>query len=188
MGRLVSIKDEYTLIEEETEIASGYLTDEVKHRLGFIKKPRMMEKMQEGPKMKMFDKPLKIFVSQPMTGRNYIDIYTERQRVIGMTLAYLKAQNIIPEDLNPDDIQIIDNYNKTQKTRDESSRKAFSRVYMLGDSIKLMADASFVIFVPGYEKAKGCLIERSICKLYDIPMIWIMDNEKETIVLENFPK
>lgn len=175
MGRLISILESYGLTGEEIANATMDAIIET-------------VKLQEETKMKMFDKPLKVFVSQPMYHRNYIDIYTERQRVISKTLSYLKAQNIIPEDLKPDDIQIIDNYNKPQKLKDAASNKEFPRMYLLGDSVQLMAGASFVIFVPGCDSAKGCEIERTICDLYNVPTVLIMDDEKETIVLENFPK
>jgi hypothetical protein len=42
------------------------------------------------------------------------------------------------------------------------------RVYMLGRSIKLMAQADIVIFSSRYKKGKGCLVEEMVAKLYGI--------------------
>lgn len=43
-------------------------------------------------------------------------------------------------------------------------------IYYLGESIKLMSQADLVIFMGGWEKARGCVIEHDICKRYNIKL------------------
>lgn len=66
-------------------------------------------------------------------------------------------------------VDIIDNYH-----HDDAPENA-GRLWYLGRSIQMMAEADLVVFCPGYEEAKGCLIEERVCLEYDIPAIYITD-------------
>lgn len=98
---------------------------------------------------------MRIFVSQPMTGREEKEVIDERNKVIDyMTSKYIE------------DIDLVENYYKDGgPTRDYK----YQSLWFLGDSIMLMGKADIVVFVPGYENAKGCKVEMEICKLYGIP-------------------
>lgn len=48
-------------------------------------------------------------------------------------------------------------------------------VYYLGEAIKKMAACSCVLFMPGWENARGCRIEHEICKEYGIYHIYYDD-------------
>ena len=102
----------------------------------------------------------KIFISQPMNNVPEEEIMETRKRLWDLALKYYKRNH-------KDDalaIELIDNYNK-----DNIPSNGNTRVWMLGDSIKLMYNASLVVFGKGWENARGCKIEMEICRLYDIP-------------------
>jgi hypothetical protein len=61
-------------------------------------------------------------------------------------------------------VNIIDSY------FDDSNIK-HSPVWCLGESIKLMSDADYVVFCNGWEDARGCRIERTIANEYGIPCV-----------------
>lgn len=102
-------------------------------------------------------KSFKVFISQPFHDRKEIDILLEREIIMSLLM-----DKGMPLDL----IEVIDQYHKTMP-------KGTGRVGYLGDSIRQMDEADLVIFVKGYEKAKGCKIEWATCKLYGIPYILI---------------
>lgn len=92
---------------------------------------------------------MKIFISLPMKGRSDEDIKKEMNEIM-----------------------------KTRYPNDELIDTVIwsgSRVKCLAHSITLMTDADLVVFAPGWEKAKGCNIELQICKDYDIPYQFLLD-------------
>lgn len=100
-------------------------------------------------------KSFKVFISQPFNGRKEIDILLEREVIVSL---------LMDKGMTLDLIEVIDQYHK-------SLPKGTGRVGYLGDSIRQMDEADLVIFVKGYERAKGCLVEYATCKLYGIPYI-----------------
>ena len=92
---------------------------------------------------------MKIFISLPMRGRSDEEIKKEMKTI--MDTRY------------PND-ELID-----------TVMWSGSRIKCLAHSITLMTDADLVVFVPGWEKAKGCNIELQICKDYDIPYQFLLD-------------
>ena len=101
---------------------------------------------------------MKIFVSQPMNGRDEEEVLLEREVYAN---AFIKKQGIL---MNTSDV-VIDNYHKPNAPANAS------RLWYLSDSLKQMSEADVVIFVPGWRKAKGCKVEMMCCKLYDIPYV-----------------
>ena len=95
---------------------------------------------------------MKVFISQPIAG--YADNVIEevRKNICGLF-------SIKNEDL-------IDNFNKTIPPGINIKN---TRVWCLGDSIRLMATADLVIFALGWEDARGCRIEHKRCEEYGIP-------------------
>jgi len=93
---------------------------------------------------------MKIFISLPMKGKTEQEILEERKRLI----ADIKER--IPE------AEIIDSYKLLKDyilADDEKNSLKF-----LGESIKALADADTLFLAKGWEKARGCRIER-LCAL-----------------------
>lgn len=109
-------------------------------------------------------KVLNVFISQPMNGRSEEEILKERKwamRVLGIANPYKKTW----------EIHVIDSYVK-KDVPDFVGELRQPRLWYLGDSIKLMADADFVVMVKYYtDLTSGCLVERKVAYEYDIPFI-----------------
>lgn len=115
---------------------------------------------------------MKVFISQPMSGRSDNEIYLERQMVEGY-LKFLYGDN---------KLEIIDNFHKEIPTNDGEFNK---RIYCLGDSIKQLAYADAIIFIDSrmaldtvlgrektiYEDPNGVVIEKQVAKLYNLQAI-----------------
>ena len=99
-------------------------------------------------------KPLKIFLSHPMSGLSEDEI---------MNIRY-KAYHYIASKIN-ENIEIIDNYH--HKDIPENA----GRLWHLGTSIRQMEEADAIYFCDGWEKSEGCNIERKICALYHLRVI-----------------
>lgn len=54
----------------------------------------------------------------------------------------------------------------------------------LGGSVRLMADADAVYFAPGWDQARGCLIEHHICQLYGIQILNEIPKPIEKIIFD----
>lgn len=50
--------------------------------------------------------------------------------------------------------------------------KANKSVYYLAKSIEAMSIADCIIFMKGWEKARGCIIEHDIAPKYEIPIMY----------------
>lgn len=97
---------------------------------------------------------MKIFISQPMTG------FTKEE----VSAAYKCAVKEIKERWG-EKVEILHSYNENC----DSDRA--SQINCLADSIKILAKADRVLFVPGWRNSNGCNIEFAICTLYRIPFI-----------------
>lgn len=89
---------------------------------------------------------MKILISQSMNGKTKEEFMSQRDKITEMIKKCFKNT----------EIEVINNLNKGSVT-------------MLGESIKLMADADLVIFAPGWNTSAICVIERNIVKTYGIP-------------------
>lgn len=95
---------------------------------------------------------IKVFISQPMAGRSEETILGERGEIKNIIAdIYCKAF----------DVEFIDSYNQEE---------GLSRIEMLGNSIKKMADADLVVLAPGCWEADGCYIESEVARKYRIPI------------------
>ncbi len=83
----------------------------------------------------------KVFISQPMQGKTDEEI----KRVRDTDIEFIKT--VYP------DAEIID---------------SLSGVYMLGQSIQLLARADVLFLSAGWDKARGCRIEHSVAVAYGI--------------------
>ena len=94
---------------------------------------------------------MKIFISSVMNGKTEDQIISERKEVIDL----LKT-------VEGEEVEIIDSVLKAENK---------PSLWYLGESIKLMADADLVVFAPGWEKGRGCLIEHECAVKYNIPYL-----------------
>lgn len=88
---------------------------------------------------------MKVMISQPMMGKSTKQIKEERENLIQM--------------LESEGHQIIDTILDISE--------CLSPIYYLGESIKKMSEADAVVFMPGWENARGCRIEHEIALEYE---------------------
>ena len=96
--------------------------------------------------------PIKLYISQPMRGREYDDIIRERKQLIADAAVALQT----------DDIRPLETLHRTGKTKP---------LAMLGRSVEQMADADAVIFAPSWKDARGCRCERIIAAEYGLRIL-----------------
>ncbi len=96
----------------------------------------------------------KAMISQPMGGLTGEEIANDRNRAI----AFLEGQGY--EVLNT--LFTDDYYNVERKNKP---------LMFLAKSLDNMCDADVAYFVKGWEKARGCRIERMVAESYGIPII-----------------
>ena len=97
----------------------------------------------------------KLFVSQPMRGRNDDEILAERNRII------LEAQETLGEAVDP-----LPSF--FEKYVVEGAR---TPVRYLANAIAMLSDADVAVFGKGWEDARGCRIEHQVCIDYGIDII-----------------
>lgn len=95
----------------------------------------------------------KVAISQPMNGKTYIQIAEER--------AVLEAK------LSDMGFLVIDT------VLDISQDEDYNPMRYLGRAIELMADAQIIVFMPGWEQARGCKIEHEIAKAYNKIIVYL---------------
>lgn len=94
----------------------------------------------------------KVFISQPMRGREQADIIAEREKVT----AYLKEQGY----------EVLDSF-----VTDHSPETNNLRVWYLGKSLEILSQADAAYFCDGWVNNSGCFIEHEVCKQYQITII-----------------
>ena len=87
---------------------------------------------------------MKIMISQPMRGKTNAQIRSERQELV--------------KQLEMQGHEVIDT------VLDISENK--SPIYYLAKSIELLDKADAVVFMPGWQQARGCKIEETCAKEY----------------------
>ena len=96
---------------------------------------------------------MRVFVSQPMTGRTGYEIREERNAC----LEYAESL-----------------YGPCEEVRSyfgETGRSQMKPLEGLGKSIELMAHADVVIFAPDWGRARGCRIEHACAVAYGLDVI-----------------
>lgn len=101
---------------------------------------------------------VKVFLSQPMSGRTEEAILAERERMIK---AIKKRYD--------EEVEILDTY-----FEDYNPQTGSVPLKYLAKSIEMLADADIAFFADGWEKMRGCQIERACAEKYGIT---IMDFE-----------
>lgn len=98
---------------------------------------------------------IKLFMSQAMNGIDHDVLLEERQSVIDSFAAEFNDEVV---DINwIDHIPGEENYSTENKS-----------VLYIGKSIMLLAEADYIVFLPGWENARGCKVERNICEEYNL--------------------
>lgn len=105
---------------------------------------------------------MKVFISQPMRGLSDDEIKANREKA--MDLLTLKYNG---------DVEFVDSYVEEDAPKDSNQG-----AYYLRRSIEIMSSADAVAFLPGYDKARGCMIEYTVARQYEFNVIVIDDNYK----------
>lgn len=100
---------------------------------------------------------MKVFISQPMRGIPDDEIKDIRN---------LELERLYEKGFIPRDATIID-----QILPPENPEGANVRIWCLGRSLQMMAEADLVVFIGDWENSNGCIAEHGICELYRIPML-----------------
>ncbi len=96
---------------------------------------------------------MKVMIMQPMNGKREAQIRLERQKVI---------KNL--EDLG---WQVVDTI-----FTEEAPKSCDIAIYYLSKSVEAISKVDAVMFMNGWEKARGCRIEHDICLQYEIPTMY----------------
>ena len=95
----------------------------------------------------------KLFISQPMKGKSIADILVERRKAIESA-----------EEKTGEPVEVIDSF--VQRA------PAYAKpLWILGESLKLLAGADIAYFAKGWQDARGCKIENTCAIEYGIPVI-----------------
>lgn len=116
----------------------------------------------------MDNKPINVFISQPMNGRSLNEIVDERAKIlddlyIALGLPDSRELNIV----NPIERDI-----KTDGERFEFLGYSVDnppRVWWLGEAIQEMAAADIFVFGPDWHYARGCNVEKVVYENYFRP-------------------
>lgn len=96
---------------------------------------------------------MKIMISQPMGNKTNEQIRAEREEIV--------------QELAKRNYEVIDTI-----FEEEAPKGTNIPVYYLGKSIEALSKADKVLFMNGWENARGCKIEHEICLRYEIPVIY----------------
>jgi len=103
---------------------------------------------------------LKIFIAQPMSGLSDDDVLYERDTAIKKIYKHFDGQNVI--------LHFLDQYYVDENPPETCK---IPPLFYLGHSIQILGKADYIYFVDGWDKARGCMIEREIAQLYQIPIL-----------------
>jgi hypothetical protein len=95
----------------------------------------------------------KLFISQPMGGKTDEEILAVRKQAIE------KASELVGEP-----VEVIDSFF-------QSAPVGAKPLWFLGKSLELLADADVAYFAPGWNNARGCIIEHDCAIAYGIESI-----------------
>lgn len=93
-------------------------------------------------------------ISQPMAGMSGSEVRKVRDKII--------------KDLKRSGYKVFETYYDNEEPYLDNDRNG---VNCLGDVLKKIALSDLVVFVEGWEQARGCQVEHLICERYNIPHI-----------------
>ena len=91
----------------------------------------------------------RLFISQPMKGKTDDEILAEREAAVRAAADQLGEE-----------VEVIDSFFQ--------GADLTHPLEYLGESLKLLAKADIAYFAPGWNKARGCLIEHECCEAYGV--------------------
>lgn len=103
---------------------------------------------------------MKVFVSLGFKDRSSDDILKD--------LAAVQYQ--LTQHFKTTDVEMVHNY-FCEKPEDGP------RLYCLGEAIKLLSECDYCCMVKGWDKFNGCYVEKMVCDLYNIPVIYLDGNQ-----------
>lgn len=115
---------------------------------------------------------MKVFISQPMRGKTDQQIYDERWEVIKEIVSVSKKE-LFPNET----IHILN-------TVFDFAPGTHPLIY-LAESIRVLSEADKLVMMPGWELARGCVIEHECAVRYGIP-IYYLDRDNEDSIEEAF--
>ena len=98
---------------------------------------------------------MKAFISQPMKGLTDDEIVIIRDSIWRLI-----------KEKHGEECEIIDSYFEGTE---------MSPLECLSESIKLLNQADVAYFAPGWDDARGCIIEHLVCEFYGIPRVELQD-------------
>ena len=99
------------------------------------------------------NKSMKAIISQPMNGKSNEQIRKEREKVV--------------HELTNLGWEVVDTIFKEEPLKGISET-----IFYLSKSIEVISRIDVVLFMNGWQDARGCKIEHEICKQYDIPTMY----------------
>lgn len=101
---------------------------------------------------------LNIFISQPMHGLSEREILAERDRI----------EEVLHKLFPNDELTFLSGYtSEIAHFQDENQE----RIYRLGCSISILAEADYIFLPNDYMDAHGCVVEARVANEYNIPII-----------------
>lgn len=108
---------------------------------------------------------MKVFISVPMRGR------TDEEIAKDIAVAKSKLSEMAQE--NQEYIIYIDNFVKVSSDMD--IKNPSTSMWCLGGAIQKMSECDAIYFCPGWQEARGCVIERHIAVLYGLTRLYQND-------------
>lgn len=93
----------------------------------------------------------KVFVSMPMRGKGKEEIVKEQERLLALVA-----------DTLGEEVELVESY---------LGQGDYKPLECLGESLKRMASADFVVFGRGWEDARGCRIEHTCALEYGVAIL-----------------
>ena len=109
---------------------------------------------------------MKVFISVPMRGR------TDQEIAGAITIAKSKLSEIA--DKNNEPVEYVDNFVPMPK-KDEVNDIENLSMWCLGGAIQKMSKCNTIYFCPGWDEARGCIIERSVAVSYGLTRLYQND-------------
>ena len=116
---------------------------------------------------------MKVFISVPMRGRTDEEIFDAIEDAEGK-LVVMAAEN------NDDYIEYVNNFIPIPS---EADIKNYA-MWCLGEAIQKMSKCDAIYFCPGWEKARGCVIEHQVAASYGLMCLY-QDDETGLVFQES---
>lgn len=106
----------------------------------------------------------RVFISQPMTGRSLDEVKKERENVITIMHRFDTVLRTVG-----DSVDVVDSFDEKAFIEHRNPLECMS------ECIRIMSTCNVVVFVPGWEKHRGCRIEHQCPTEYRISTIMLKD-------------